>query len=499
MTAQHMTHAVALSRLVSVADTRAAAITVFGLSLDSRSVAVGDVFIALAGSQFDGRRFIDAAIAEGAVAVLLEAVGDDTTVQWRGQVPLIAIEQLQQQVSAIAGAFYGHPSSAMDVVAVTGTNGKTSCARLVQQLHHALGASCGVMGTLGNSLTSAVVPAINTTADPISVQQQLAEWQLQQVNHVAMEVSSHALSQSRVAGLAISTAIFTNLSRDHLDYHGDMQSYGSAKRRLFTDFVLRNAIINIDDAFGALLLADLCKTSAQTQALSYSLNNTDADLYLSDVRFHLSGVTAMLHSPWGVETLQSPLLGEFNLANVLAAIAAVVITGTSLSDVIAACASLQPVAGRMQRIDTDADVEVVVDYAHTPDALEKALLAMRRHASGQLWCVFGCGGDRDVGKRPLMGRIASVLADHVIVTSDNPRSELPESIIADIITGCASAPDVEVDRAVAIEQAIASAQAGDSVLIAGKGHEQYQQVGAQRFAFDDALHARNALLRRVAP
>lgn len=499
MAAMSMDKAITLGQLLgqmfTLGDASVSAIPVSGISLDSRKVVRGDMFIALPGSAADGRQYIDAAIANGAVAVLVENDASVATIQWRENVPVIAVNTLAEKVSDIAGRFFAEPSASMQVVGVTGTNGKTSCVRLIQQLLKQCNEQCGVMGTLGNGLSMSVSEAINTTPDAIQVQRLLADWLAQGVRSAAMEVSSHALIQRRVDAVQFATAVFTNLSRDHLDYHGDMASYGAAKSKLFTRLLPRSAVINIDDSFGQKICFQLADG---TQLLRYSVDDKNADLYLSDITYASNGVRAQLHSPWGVEALFSPLLGEFNLSNLLAAIAAVTLSGQNFSAVVAACASLQPITGRMQRVEHHSDIDVVIDYAHTPDALEKALQAMRIHCAGKLWCVFGCGGDRDKGKRPQMGKIAAQLADFTVVTSDNPRGESAQAIIDDILSGSSIDVLVEADRADAIALAIGSAQPGDSILIAGKGHEQYQQIGIERLPFDDASQARLALSRRAS-
>jgi UDP-N-acetylmuramoyl-L-alanyl-D-glutamate--2,6-diaminopimelate ligase len=310
---------------------------------------------------------------------------------------------------------------------------------------------------------------------------------------IAMEVSSHGLDQSRVAALQFKVAVFTNLSRDHLDYHESMDDYANAKALLFKQAGLQASIINIDDAYGEFFIGSV---PAGVEVLRYSLANNSAELWLENIQFSLKGVTATLHSPWGTGHISSALTGQFNLSNLVAAIAALCSAGLSFAEVLAVVDHLHAVPGRMESVGLDADIQVVVDYAHTPAALEAALEAMKLHKQGQLWCVFGCGGDRDRGKRAQMGSVAEALADRVVITSDNPRGESAAAIIADISAGCRTEVLLEEDRAKAIDMVINMASAGDSILIAGKGHESYQQIGDARIPFSDIQQARLALARR---
>lgn len=466
-----------------------AQLAVAGIAIDSRSVRSGDVFLAYPGERVDGRQFIDQAIAQGAVAVIAESGVERADVS----LPLIKIPHLRARVSAIADRFFDRPSQAMRVIGVTGTNGKTSCTQLLGQALRSIGKPCGVIGTLGNSLDGSITGGGLTTPDPIALQQQLAQWRDQRVEHVAMEVSSHGLVQNRVEGIRFAGAVFTNLSRDHLDFHGDMDAYGAAKARLFALEGVEFAVINRDDAFGAAL-AD--RLRATLPVLDYSLGGPAA-IAVRSAEFHANGVVASVTTPWGELSLRSPLLGDFNLSNLLAVIAVLGKLGFSAAQIQALTPTLRPIAGRMQRVGGNADIEVVVDYAHTPGALEHALQALRRHCTGKLWCVFGCGGDRDRGKRPLMGAVAARLADRVVLTSDNPRSESPAQILNDIRAGITAADVViESDRAAAIAYAIDNAQHGDVILLAGKGHEDYQLVGSETRPFNDVAVARAALFAR---
>jgi UDP-N-acetylmuramoyl-L-alanyl-D-glutamate--2,6-diaminopimelate ligase len=472
-------------------------ISISGLALDSRRVEAGDLFVALKGAQTDGTQYIAQAEEKGAVAVLFEqgAEAPDCTV------PVIAVPQLSEYLSDIAGVFYAQPSQQMPVTAVTGTNGKTTCSQLLAQLFALLDEPAGFIGTLGYGLSGSEISASKnqitdtglTTPDAISVQRILAELKQAGAKRVAIEVSSHSLVQRRVAGLQIETAIFTNLTRDHLDYHGDLNSYAAAKARLFAMAGLKHAVINIDDNTGRLILANL---DPQVNGISYSLENHSADIYCYRISISASGIDAEIVTPWGRARLQSTLLGKFNLANLLAVIAAAAAQGFSLDNIVQAAAALTAVAGRMELVDASAQPAVVIDYAHTPDALEKALQALRNHCQGKLWVVFGCGGDRDVGKRAEMGKVADHRADNIVVTSDNPRSESPEKIIDQVLLGISREVSAVVDRRDAIRSAIADAQPNDVILIAGKGHEDYQIFGAERLPFSDQAEARLALRHR---
>ncbi|HEY3700493.1 MAG TPA: UDP-N-acetylmuramoyl-L-alanyl-D-glutamate--2,6-diaminopimelate ligase, partial [Spongiibacteraceae bacterium] len=404
-----------------------AQLPVTGLALDSRRLRAGELFLAYPGEQADGRLFVDQAVARGAVAIIAESGFERSDLP----IPVIRIPRLRAQVSRIADRFYDHPSRSVNVIGVTGTNGKTSCTQLLAQALRLLGKNCGVIGTLGNSLDNKIDGGGLTTPDPIALQAQLSQWRDQGVRHVAMEVSSHGLAQGRVSGIQFRGAVFTNLSRDHLDFHGTMENYGAAKMALFDMAGLEFAVLNRDDKFGAAL-ADKLRT--RMSVLDYSMN-ADAAIAIKNAEFRNDGVHAIATTPWGDIAVHSHLLGDFNLSNLLAVIAVLGQLQIAPADIAALLPKLKPIAGRMQRVGTNADIEIVVDYAHTPDALEHVLSALRRHCSGKLWCVFGCGGDRDVGKRPLMGAIAARLADRVVLTSDNPRSEDPQRILDDIVAG----------------------------------------------------------------
>ena len=459
------------------------------LTLDSRHVRAGDLFLAVPGGKLDGRAHIADALQRGAAAVAYEVEG--ATVLPITDVPLIPVKGLAAQLSDIAGRFYGEPSRHLNLVGVTGTNGKTSVTQLVAQALDLLGQHCGIVGTLGTGFYGALQSGLHTTPNPIAVQATLADLKKAGAKAVAMEVSSHGLDQGRVSALAFDVAVLTNLSRDHLDYHGTMQAYGQAKAKLFAWNDLRCRVINLDDAFGRQLAAQ----PQDSRLIGYSLEDSSAYLYCREAYFDDEGVRATLVTPQGEHHLRSTLLGRFNLSNVLAAIGALLGLDYPLDEILRVLPKLEGPVGRMQRLGGGARPLVVVDYAHTPDALEKVLMALRPHAKGQLLCLFGCGGDRDRGKRPLMAATVERLADGVLVTDDNPRSEDPAQIFADIRAGFTAVDNVTfvAGRGVAIAQLIAGASADDVIVLAGKGHEDYQEINGERQPFSDLVEAQRAL------
>lgn len=461
-----------------------------GLQLDSRALVEGDAFVALPGEAHDGRNFLAHAAAAGAVAIIAEKSLSDEQRASAGSVPVVEVPGLAQGLGDVASRFYGHPSREIHVIGVTGTNGKTTTSRLIAQLLRAYFGDCGVIGTLGVTLGDDVKEAANTTPDAISVHRQLAQWRDAGVSCAALEVSSHSLVQGRVSAVEFDTAVFTNLSHDHLDYHGDMESYGLAKSRLFRDSKLRAAIINADDDYAAEMTSAVHKS---VPVISYSARGASARVAAWDVTFHADGLEAQLVTPWGDGVLRSPMVADFNLSNLLAAVSAACVAGMPLDHALEVASTLQGVPGRMEYVANDWGLQLVVDYSHTPDALEQALRSLRAHTRGRLLVVFGCGGDRDAAKRPVMGEVACANADCAVVTSDNPRSEDPAAIIADIEAGCSGEYRIEADRAAAISLAVQMAQPGDCVLVAGKGHETYQQVGDKRLDFSDVEALRTAL------
>lgn len=473
-------------------------IVVRGLSQDSRRIRAGDLFLALRGVRHDATAYIDGAIADGAVAVLSDC-GDEVQpgLRWLDAVPIIPVYRLRQKVGRIAAHFFGEPSRRVPVIGVTGTNGKTSFTQYVAQILHGLGQCCGVIGTLGSGVYPDLKDTGYTTPDAIAVQSNLADLVESHAHCVAMEVSSQGLDQFRVGGVDFYSGVFTNLTRDHLDYHGSMAAYVEAKQKLFCHQQMAVAIINADDPWHGDMAGVL---SAGVRSITYGVAAAEADVRASQVSLNADGFEATVQSPWGAAQIKTSLMGDFNVSNVLAALSAVMTLPQqySFEDVVAQVEALQPVPGRMQRVSSAADVTVVVDYAHTPDGLNKALQAMRSHTGGQLWCLFGCGGERDRGKRPLMAQVAEQGADYVVVADDNPRYEDGDQIIADIRAGFSPVSQVTVmrDRAAAIEHVITHARAGDAVLIAGKGHEMYQEVAGRRYEFDDVSHAAEALTLR---
>lgn len=477
--------------------TQVAHLKIKGVTLDSRQVEKGDLFIALSGARQDGQQFIGDAIARGAVAIAVESTAQAPagSVRFDNGIPVVAVAKLDQRVSAMAGYGLGDPSAQMKVVGVTGTNGKSTCVSLISQLYSEVVGRAAAIGTLGVSIAGETVSEFGlTTPDSAHGQKLLAQLWQDQVELVAMEVSSHGLDQHRVAGIAFEIGVFTNITRDHLDYHGSIENYAVAKQKLFQTYGLKSAIINLDDPFAQQMVAAAGK---DTQIITYSLLEASADVYASNIRYSKTGVEFTLTSCWGTAQVNSPLLGEFNIYNLAAAISAVCASGCDFTEVVAAVGALQPVPGRMQKVAVASDVLVVVDYAHTPDALAQSIAATRVHTSGSLCVVFGCGGDRDKGKRPLMAKVAERYADTVMVTSDNPRTEQPQAIIDEIAVGFdGQSFDICVDRRESIEKIIAQSQTGDVILLAGKGHEKYQIIGEQKHHFDDVEVAAAALEKR---
>jgi UDP-N-acetylmuramoyl-L-alanyl-D-glutamate--2,6-diaminopimelate ligase len=459
---------------------------------DSRKVLPGDVFLACRGEYLDGRNFIAQAITAGAAAVLWEQDDFSWNPEW--QVPHLAVPGLRWLAGPIAAHVLGEPSRQMPVIGVTGTNGKTSITHWLAQALSALGRSTAVIGTVGNGFWGQLEATTHTTPDPVSVQQNLAAFRAQGAQCVAIEVSSHGLDQGRVNGTHFEVAVFTNLTRDHLDYHGDMESYGEAKAKLFAWPALKTAVINGDDEFGRTLLAQT--RHAGVSSWSYGLQQ--GDIHCRELQINQDGINMLVATPAGEIRIGSQLLGEFNAYNLLAALGVLLSLDVPLADAAHALGKIEAAPGRLQTVSAIGQPLVVVDYAHTPDALEKVLSTLQaiKPAGGKLYCVFGCGGDRDPGKRPLMGKAAAWLADVSVVTSDNPRSEEPQAIIEQILAGMGKATHIEQDRATAIDWAISRASDNDIVLIAGKGHEEYQEVSGVKQPFSDASVARAALAKR---
>jgi UDP-N-acetylmuramoyl-L-alanyl-D-glutamate--2,6-diaminopimelate ligase len=476
---------------------------VSGLSLDSREVQKGYVFCALHGGRQHGLAFANAAARQGAAVILAESspLWPAARCERLGVelgLPVIRMAHLSRDVSAIAARYYGDPSGSLDVTAVTGTNGKTSVTHyLAQALRREQ--VCGLIGTLGYGLPEALNSTRHTTPDAVCLQAILADLKQQGAAAVAMEMSSHALAQARAAAVRVDTAVFTNLTRDHLDYHGDMAAYLSAKRRLFEWPGLGNAVLNADDPYMPQLLERL---DATVTPVLYSLDpawrppsGVSSWIRADALNVLARGMRVRFSSSWGAGQFDSGLLGRFNAGNLLAVLAVLLLKGWNLQRALDALSQIQGVAGRMECFGAAGQPLVVVDYAHTPDALEQALRVLREHQPRRLLSVFGCGGERDVGKRAQMGELAARLSDQVIVTDDNPRGEDGELIVADILSGIGAATHVSVQRqrGRAIRYAVCLAGARDIVLIAGKGHETVQYVGHLALPFSDRAQVTQAL------
>jgi len=464
------------------------------LTADSRRAGPGAAFFAWPGERGDGRRHIPDALGRGAAAVLWEAEGFAWRDEWR--VPNLAVAGLRARAGELAHAFYGRPSEGLWTCGVTGTNGKTTCSQWIAAALGAAGRPCGVLGTLGAGFPGALEDAGHTTPDVLDVHRLLAEFRRRGAAAVAMEVSSHALAQGRVDAVAFDCALFTNLSHDHLDYHGTLQAYGEAKARLFEGVGLACAVINLDDEFGALLAGRLAARGLRTIGYRMTPGGAPGEFLAAT---NIAGRRVTIDSSWGRAEASVPALGAYNVANALAVAGALVASGLSFDAAARALEHLPDVPGRMQRLGGEGAPLVVVDYAHSPDALENVLRALRPEAQargGALAVVFGAGGDRDRAKRAPMGEVASRLADRVLLTSDNPRSEDPLAILREIAAGIGGRVAQEPDRARAIEAAVAAAAAADVVLVAGKGHERTQEIAGRRLPFSDADVARAALARR---
>lgn len=466
------------------------------ISIDSREVDEHTVFLAYPGVNVDGRDFIEQAIANKAVACIVEADGFEAQQEY--PVPMIAIENLQLSLSLIAARFYHYPSQQCTVIGVTGTNGKTSSVHFLAQAIQDDEKNMAVLSTLGNGVWPNLAPSPLTTLGPLEVQRQLALFCQQQVDCVAMEVSSHALVQGRVNAIGFDIGIFTNLSQDHLDYHGTMQAYGDAKAQLFAMKGLRKAVVNWDDPFGQRLVArfpDIQWVGCSLQSETACLPMVKASAVVMTGR----GLRFSVSSPWGHFDCNLPLLGQFNIQNVLSVVAVLGLMGYTIEVIEQKIGGLQPLPGRMETFGGDHQPLVVVDFAHTPDALSQALSCLREHCQGRLICVFGCGGERDQGKRALMASIAEGIADEIIVTNDNPRGESPEKIANAIFTGFVAPDKVQciLNRQNAVEYAVQSAKIGDIVLLAGKGHEEYQIIGDQQHFHSDRQMARTLLKESV--
>jgi UDP-N-acetylmuramoyl-L-alanyl-D-glutamate--2,6-diaminopimelate ligase len=465
-------------------------IAITDLTLDSRAVTPGAAFVALRGARTHGIGFAAQAVSAGARAILWEPTEGVAAPRLPDGIALVAIPDLVEYLGAIADRFFDAPSQAVRVVGVTGTNGKTTTAHVIAAASQGLGIAAAYSGTIGFGRIDALQPVTHTTPDCITIHRQIGALRDDSVRCLGMEVSSHALAQRRVDGVRFDTAVFTNLTHDHLDYHGTFEAYAAAKAKLFAWPGLKHAVINADDTFGRTLLetkAPNVTAYSRSSALAARATDRTRHLFVRRVIAGTNGLEIDLDGSWGEGTLRSRFIGEFNVENLLAVLATLVGWNLTLSDAIAAVEECSAPAGRMETLTVPGKPLVIVDYAHTPDALEKVLLAARKHCAGKLICVFGCGGDRDPAKRPVMGAIAERLADRIIITDDNPRTENGDVIVANIVSGLSqpARATIERDRAAAIALAIGLGRDTDVVVIAGKGHEDYQIVGAERRHFSD--------------
>ena len=478
------------------------------ISVDSRQAQPGDLFIALKGSNVDGRHYIEKAAEKGVAAILIEADDKLFSSGWLNnslgqKIPLIPYSHLKALSGIIAARFFNEPSKELAVIGITGTNGKTSTSHYIAALLESVGETCGIIGTLGAGFLPGLEETGFTTPDAVQNQRLLSEFYHKKASVVAMEVSSHALDQERLAGIQFQTAILTNLTRDHLDYHPDIDAYWAAKQKLFLAYKPQNSIINLDDEYGRGLYQDLIAKKTTENIIGFTLQdypNFSNTVSAKKIKYHSAGMEAFIETPWGAGELKTTLIGQFNLSNLLAAIAAVCLQGISFEKVLASVPLIKAVSGRMMRLGGEHLLPLVlVDYAHTPDALIKVLEAVRVHCRGKVWCVFGCGGDRDRGKRPLMAAAVEQFSDYIYVTQDNSRTENPKQIIEDILKGFkeTTAVVVEFDRSQAIQAAVALAAPEDCVVVAGKGHEPYQIIGTEKKPFLDQAEVERALERRA--
>lgn len=475
-----------LDHLLDGFATAAPAIEISDISADSRTVQAGGLFLACRGMSNHGLDFVAAAVARGAAAIAYDSSTADAMPD-SCAVPLIAVQKLALQLGEISNRFFDHPSRDVRVAGVTGTNGKSTVAWMIAQCLTFLGKRCGYAGTLGYGLDELNVDDDMTSPDVITTHRRLAGFRDQGATHAAIEVSSHALDQGRVAGVAFDAAVFTNLTRDHLDYHGDMRAYAAAKERLFAEYPVQRRIIDVDSEFGMTLAKRNFAFVVQVSTEPGRARTKGDFLFVRDMSATDSGYVVEFASSWGESRFTLPLVGLFNVANAACVLAYLLDEGVSLDAACAAMSEVSAPPGRMQKVPVNAGPAVYVDYAHTPDALAVTLSALREHGSAALWVVFGCGGDRDKGKRPEMGRIAEQLADRVVLCNDNPRNESPSAIIDEIVAGFATpaAAHIIEDRAAAIAWTIANAGPDDIVLLAGKGHERYQIIGGERRDFSD--------------
>lgn len=488
-----------------------AKVKILGIQIDSRKVKEGDLFLAFPGAIADGRDFINVAIEQGAAAVFFEesslikkpSVLLDDLKQTCGDTPIVPVKDLAKKAGLFAANFYGQPSQKMKLIGITGTNGKTTCSHLLSEALTFLGKKSGVIGTLGSGLWGELSENKNTTPDPVSLQQQLAEMESQGAGLIAMEVSSHGLDQGRVNGIDYHTAILTNISRDHLDYHGSMAHYIASKEKLFSWPTLQYGIFDVDDTVSREVFERLKKhSSIGLVSIGKSTDlKTGRGIKILAAKVNDDAISITIDSTWGSGELCNPhLYGEFNVYNLLMALATLLVLDFPFEDALSAISKVHGVPGRLDKLGGGELPHVFVDYAHTPDALRCALTALRNYGSEKLICVFGCGGNRDQGKRSEMGKIAWKYADQIIVTADNPRDEAIEKISRQILTDVPATEYIHIipDRAEAISHAISIANKGDVVLVAGKGAETYQEIDGKRFEFSDYQIIKSELARRAA-
>ncbi len=459
------------------------------ITMDSRQVRAGGLFLAYPGEKTDGRQYIADAIKNGAIAVLWDPENFTWDTSW--QVENVPVQNLRTQAGFIADMFYHQPSRKLWMVGVTGTNGKTSISQWIAQAFTFLNRKTAVIGTVGNGFVGVLTPTQNTTPGAVYLHGLLSDYLKLGAQAVAMEVSSHGLDQGRLNGVHFDVAVLSNLTRDHLDYHGTMDAYAVAKRKLFEMGELKAAVINADDDFGRQLLQGY--VGKPLQVISYGIHA--GDVRASNIRLRSTHMSFTAHTPAGEAEILAAVVGQFNVYNLLAVLATLLASDVKLVDAVEAISQIKSVSGRMEQVGGGDLPSVVIDYAHTPDALENVLKTLRVQTKGKLVCVFGCGGDRDPGKRALMGKVVSDLADAAVVTSDNPRGENPEAIIQQVLEGMHGSYAIEPDRAKAIAVAIGAAKPGDTVLLAGKGHENYQEIAGKKVYFSDLEQAKYVLKR----
>ncbi len=471
-------------------------VEISGVSFDSNKVKEGYLFVALRGENADGHNYIESALNNGASALIVEKLNDVSS----KEISVAQVNDSRAALAVVSANFFGHPTKELTLVGITGTNGKTTITYLLESIWDHEQNKSGVIGTIDSRYANNIKESAMTTPESLQLMGIIKEMKDSGVEAVAMEVSSHALDKQRVKECHFDAAVFTNLTQDHLDYHSSMESYFEVKKRLFTEYLAQSdkkdkySIINIDDPYGARLLDDTVG-----EKVSYSINNSTAAVYAKASKITENGIEAMINTPGGDVRIRSTLFGEHNLSNILAAVAAAISLGSSVESIEKGLSNISSVPGRLEAVPNELGFKVLVDYAHTPDALKNVLLAARPLTEGNLILVFGCGGDRDNAKRLLMGKIGKELSDILIITSDNPRTEDPEIILDHIEKGVYEVPEDKkpyhrvVDRTVAIEQAIKAAKKNDTVLIAGKGHEDYQIIGTTKHPFDDREIAREAL------